>query len=202
MRVFNSVMSSHFNDASQGAEHEFALIRRVAAGERDAFKTLYTDYYPRLNRFFIKLLGWGSEALCEELLNDTLFTVWQKAGDFRGDSKVSTWIFGIAYLKGIKAMRRNHFPSEPLPELIDEERPDVVVNRESLQRLIVSSLQCLSVEQRMVVELTYYNGCSYQEISDIMAVPVNTVKTRMFHARLKLRDKLKRFEAGLYSDDG
>lgn len=202
MRVLKCVMSSHSVDPDHRAEHELVLIHRIVDKDRDAFKELYTDYYPRLNRFLGKLLGWGDESLREELLNDTLLTVWQKAVDFRGESRVSSWIFGIAYFKGIKALNRSALVSDPLPELVDEDRPDFAMNRETLRRMVLSSLQCLPPEQRMVVELTYYNGCSYQEISEIMAIPVNTVKTRMFHARLKLRGLLACFEMSLHLDEG
>ncbi|MGH8235946.1 MAG: RNA polymerase sigma factor [Steroidobacteraceae bacterium] len=192
----NSVSSSGHSLSTSGGSssnaRELELLRQVAAGDRTAFKELYLIYHRRLARFLMRMTS--RHDLIEEVINDTLWTVWLKAGDFRGDSLVSTWIVGITYRRALKALRR-HGAARPM--LVEEVAvaPDAQLedeNREWLGRALAE----LPLEQRMVMEFSYLMGHSCEEIAQIMQCPVNTVKTRMFHAREKLRRSLPRLAGG------
>ena len=193
----NSVPSSgHSLGTSSGSSsnaRELELLRQVAAGDRTAFKELYLIYHRRLARFLMRMTS--RHDLIEEVINDTLWTVWLKAGDFRGDSLVSTWIVGITYRRALKALRRH---GTPRPMLVVEDvavAPDAQLEDENRQWL-GQALAELPLEQRMVMEFSYLMGHSCEEIAQIMQCPVNTVKTRMFHAREKLRRSLPRLAGG------
>jgi RNA polymerase sigma-70 factor, ECF subfamily len=114
--------------------------------------------------------------------------VWRKARSFRGDSQPSTWILGIAYRKARNAFRASaryaekNLQVEQLP-LTDEKPSDTEELRDWLGRALAE----LPIEQRLAVELCYELGHSCEEIAKIMDCPVNTVKTRLFHARAKLQ---------------
>lgn len=169
-------------------EREIDLLRQIAVHDRAAFKELYLIYHRRLARFLMRMTS--RHDLIEEVINDTLWTVWQKAADFRGDSLVSTWIVGITYRRALKALRR---PAPVYPIYSEETAiaPDLQLadeNRQWLDRALAE----LPLEQRMVLEFAYLLGHSCEEIAEIMQCPVNTVKTRMFHAREKLRRSLPR----------
>ncbi len=84
-------------------ERERALLARIAAHDSAAMKELYLLYHRRLARFLMRLTT--RYELAEEIINDTFWVVWQHAGDFRGASRVSTWILGIAYRRGLKTLR-------------------------------------------------------------------------------------------------
>ena len=122
--------------------------------------------------------------------------VWKSAARFRGDSKPSTWIFGIAHHLLLNHVRRRKHESVDVEKA--QQVPDPGASPEQgaihrgLQGKIRSALGRLSTEHREVVELTFYEGCSYEEIAGIVKCPVNTVKTRMFHAKKKLREVLSR----------
>jgi RNA polymerase sigma-70 factor (ECF subfamily) len=166
---------------------DVALLRQVAAGDRRAFDTLYRRYWPRLTRFLDQLTH--RPHLVEELVNDTLLVVWHKAGGFEAKARVSTWVFAIAYRKALKALkRREPFVDAALTEEVagpdDPERDAIQVQQ---RRELRRALATLPPEQRAVVELTYYHDYAYPEIAQILGCPVDTVKTRMFHARRKLR---------------
>jgi RNA polymerase sigma-70 factor (ECF subfamily) len=167
-----------------------ALISSIAAGDRAAFEELYHRYYQRLFGFLLRLTR--RPALVEELLQETLLAVWRSADRFAGRSAPSTWILGIAYHQAMKALTRKERDPPADFELPREEPtpPDVVFDRRERATRIGRALAQLSAEQRSVVELTYVHGFSYPEIAEILECPVNTVKTRMFHARRKLRDLL------------
>lgn len=135
--------------------------------------------------------------LIEEVINDTLWTVWQKAAGFRGDSLVSTWIVGISYRRALKALRRDH-AVRPIYSEEPAAAPDTQLEDENRQWLD-RALAELPLEQRMVLEFSYLLGHSCEEVAQIMQCPVNTVKTRMFHAREKLRRSLPRLAGGAES---
>ena len=180
-----------------GALDERELFERVKARDVDAFERLYRIYQPRLARFLSTLLQ--RPQLVEEVLDDTMMVVWQTAERFQGKSKLSTWIFAIAYRKALKARAR--WPEPVADDDRDtrvslEPRPDEELQNQRLHDALVEAMQQLSPEQRAVVDLTYFNGLGYREIADIVDCPVDTVKTRMFHARRRLRGAL----SGTFAD--
>jgi RNA polymerase sigma-70 factor (ECF subfamily) len=169
-----------------GIARETDLIARIAEGDRKAFEELYYLYHRRLARFLTRLTR--RYDIAEEVVNDTFWVVWRKAHTFRGDSQPSTWILGIAYRKARNAFRTSarlaekNLEIEQLPPT-DEQPTDVEELRDWLGRALAE----LPVEQRLAVELCYELGHSCEEIATIMDCPVNTVKTRLFHARGKLQ---------------
>jgi RNA polymerase sigma-70 factor (ECF subfamily) len=173
---------------------DLALLERIANGDRNALRQLYSTYYHPLLRFIYRITG--RLDLAQEGVNDVMLVVWRNGRSFGGRSSVSTWIMGIAYRKALKllaASRRwtSRFSGVPFDELI--ERSDALAEQSDdgeLRDLLDTALRHLSAEHRAVVELTYFYGCSYEEIAAIAACPVNTVKTRMFHARAKLKKLL------------
>jgi RNA polymerase sigma-70 factor (ECF subfamily) len=184
--------------AAEGADPEASLVARIAAGDERVFAEFYVLYRRRLARFLGRVIA--SPDTVDELINDVMFVVWQDASRFELRSRVSTWVFGIAWHKALKALerqKRKEAPQRLAPEgLPAAERlaaPDrnTLEDRDWLRR----GLDRLPPEQRLVVELTFYVGCSYAEIAAIAHCPVNTVKTRMFHARQKLHDILQALDA-------
>jgi RNA polymerase sigma-70 factor, ECF subfamily len=174
-----------------GVARERDLIARVGAGDRRAFEELYNLYHRRMARFLTRLTR--RYDLAEEVINDTFWVVWRKARTFRGDSQPSTWIFGIAYRKARNAFRASarlaekNLSAELVP--LTSEGPS---DAEELRDWLGRALSQLPLEQRLAVELCYELGHSCEEIAAIMGCPVNTVKTRLFHARAKLQKLLPR----------
>jgi len=179
---------------SPQTQDEALWIERVAAGDREAFEKLYSAYQRRLFGFLYRVLGEASAA--EELVNDVMVEVWKSAGRFRGESKPSTWIFAVAHHVMLNHVRRKKFQSVDLENAHDVADlgadPEQGAIHKGLQGAIRSALGKISPEHREIVELTFYEGCSYEEIAGIVQCPVNTVKTRMFHAKKRLRDILAR----------
>lgn len=188
MRVHGAVSLTRSRVARPEGLEERELLDRVRERDLCAFEKLYRMYQPRLSRFLINLVQRTS--LVEEVLDDTMMVVWQSAGNFRGTSKVSTWIFSIAYRKALKA--RSRWP-EPVDdqhsdsEISLEPGPDQQLNANRLHDSLMAAMRGLSADHRAVVDLTYFHGLGYREIAEIMNCPVDTVKTRMFHARRRLK---------------
>jgi len=183
----NKRLTAATSRSDRSAADEVVLLRQIAAGDRVAFETLYRGYFPRLTRFLERLMR--RPQAVEEVLNDAMLVVWHKAASFSGQSKVSTWIFAIAYRKALKALKRFDEPVESDDELAEspEPGPEAHLMQRQLTAVLWESIGSMSAEHRAVIELTYYHGYAYREIAQIMGCPVDTVKTRMFHARRRLR---------------
>lgn len=169
-------------------DDEASLLSRVAAEEIEAFETLYRLYSPRLQRFVRGITK--QPMLIEEILDDTMMVVWRKAYTFNHTAKVSTWILAIAYRQSLKALKRHGEPvNEDAYDYADVSAtgPDDALQHQELREHLDAALGTLSPEQRAVMELTYYFGYACREIAQIMGCPVDTVKTRMFYARRKLK---------------
>jgi RNA polymerase sigma-70 factor (ECF subfamily) len=172
---------------------DLALLARVANGDREALRDLYGTYYHPLLRFIHRITG--RLDLAQEGVNDVMLVVWRSSASFGRRSTVSTWIMGIAYRKALKllaASRRwtGRLADDPIEDLVERSPLVAEHSDDDLRDLLDGALRHLSAEHRAVVELTYFYGCSYEEIAVIAACPVNTVKTRMFHARAKLKTLL------------
>ncbi|HEX3633448.1 MAG TPA: sigma-70 family RNA polymerase sigma factor [Casimicrobiaceae bacterium] len=165
-----------------------ALVGQIATGDIPAFEALYRSYYPRLTRFLEQMTR--RPQLTDEILNDTMLIVWRKAATFDLSSKVSTWIIGIALRRGLKALARADDARDSAPDDVAasaEPGPEAQLLRRELRKQLGRALMSLPVEQRAVVELSFYHGYTYREIATIVDCPVDTVKTRMFHARRRLK---------------
>ena len=184
--------------ADTETDSEIRLLRRIASGEQDAFESIFRCYYERLYRFAFRMLN--QHDLADEVVSDALQAVWTGAARFRGDSSVSTWIFGITYRTGLKALKKQSVRGQrfvfqddaDLARHADESvNPEEMLNARQELGDVVQALQSLSVEQRTVAELTAM-GHSCSDIATIVDCPVNTVKTRMFHVRKRLQTLVQR----------
>jgi RNA polymerase sigma-70 factor (ECF subfamily) len=170
---------------------EALLIGRIAAHDLRAFEKLYRVYHPRLTRFILNMVH--RPPLAEEVFHDTMMVVWNRPGAFNGASKVSTWIFAIAYRKALQALRRRDEPVDD-PDAAErpspEPGPEQLLGRARARQALLRAMAELSAEHRAVVDLTYFHEIGYREIAQIMDCPPDTVKTRMFYARRHLRRRL------------
>jgi RNA polymerase sigma-70 factor (ECF subfamily) len=169
-------------------------IQQTAGGDRSAFEQLFRAYEKRIFGFLFRMLS--NIETAEELTSDVMVEVWKSAPRFRGESRVSTWMFGIARFKALSALRRHESEAVALEDVSEPSDPhetaDMGLLRQSTSDQIQRALRTLSPDHRAVIELTFYEEFSYPEIAAILRCPINTVKTRMFHARKRLRDVLSR----------
>jgi RNA polymerase sigma-70 factor (ECF subfamily) len=174
-------------DRLQGSEE--ALVERLRQRDVRALEQLYKASHGRMSRFLLNMLR--RPELVEEVLNDVMMVVWNRIGDFQGASKLSTWMFGIAYRQGLAALRR-------VDEPVDDDRsaasgaatPEQEAAEGRSRAALAKAIDGLSPAHRAVVNLTYFEELGYREIAGILDCPVDTVKTRMFHARRHLKQSL------------
>ncbi len=167
------------------------LIKHIAEGSRLALEALYGRHRVKLYRFLVRLTN--NESTAEDILSDVFFDVWQQAGRFEARSSVSTWLFAIGKFKALSTRReRQHLELGPDEDLIEDQSddPENLLQKSDKSKLMQNCLKLLSVPHREVIDLIYYHEKSIKEVGEILNIPENTVKTRMFHARKRLSELL------------
>ncbi len=166
---------------------DVAELKASAQGDRAAFERLYRRYFPRLARFLRRFTARAD--LTEDVINKAMWVVWSKAGEFRGEAKVSTWITGIAYRCMLKALRDGG-ESVHFEEIGEGDEPGSAEQADvaEMRDWVGKGLRLLPEELRTTMELAYLVGLSCAEIGELMGCPEGTVKARMFNARLRLRN--------------
>ena len=169
------------------------LVQSIAAGDQFAMQILFTRHRDRVNRFIQRFTR--DESLAEDALSEVFFAVWRKAGSFKGECQVATWLLAIARNKTLALLRQRKFLAldETEAGLIEDptDNPESALVKKSYSTLLQKCLNALSPNHRKIIDLVYYQSKSIQEAAEIVGVPLNTVKTRMFYARNQLGKVLK-----------
>jgi RNA polymerase sigma-70 factor (ECF subfamily) len=178
----------------EGRPSSQTLLKDVAAGDRLALQKLFVRYNVRVFRFLLRMVG--DEAVAEELMNEVFLEVWQHTGRYERRSSPLTWMLAIGHNKAISTLRKRRevtgLADEEMPEITDPaDSPELTAQKQDESRLIRACIDRLSVEHRIILDLVYYHERSIAEVSKILNIPENTVKTRMFYARKKLSEALK-----------
>ena len=175
------------------ATSDEALIGRIATGDKVAMQVLFARHHVRVYRFVLRLVRDQTKA--EDLISEVFLDVWRQAGKFEARSAVSTWLLAIARYKALSALRRR--PDEELDEeaaaAIEDpgDDPETALEKKDKGEILRKCLTALSPEHREIIDLVYYHEKSVEEVAEIVGIPENTVKTRMFYARKRLAELLK-----------
>ena len=172
------------------------LLGRIEAADEGAFRELYRAFSRKLYAYVLRQLGDPAQA--EEIVADTLYEVWKAPAKFRGESQFSTWLIGIARNKVLMAFRSrkpdaSHDDLDDVAETIaadDASAFDILANQQRREG-VRHCMDKLSDEHRECIHLVFYEGMSLAEVAEVQACPENTVKTRLFHARQKLKNCLR-----------
>lgn len=184
--------------ASSQESTDGVLLRAVVEDQdRTSFRTLFDRYYPRVFVFIRRRLE--DEELAREVTSDVFLEVWSNAANFRGESKISTWIFGIARFKCMEAIRlTRRFKRSRVISTKDEVISQVPNSydsgtnmdaRQELRRVVVL-MERLPEEQRLALEMTVLGGLPIEEVARRLEISRGTVKTRVSRARRALRRML------------
>jgi len=168
-----------------------ALLVRIAQRDQAAFRLLYEQFARRIYAFLLH--RFQQESLAEEVVSDTLLHVWNSPQSFRGESAFSTWLLGIARFKMLQRLRQrgpaaDEMADEDIEDLVVAETgPDDVAAMRQRQEGVRECLDKLPPEHRECIHLAYYEGWTLEEISAQMSVKKETVGTRLFYARKRIR---------------
>ena len=181
------------------------LVRRVQQGDASAFDELVQRYQDRIYTVCLRQLG--ERALAEEVAQDVFLSAYRALGNFRGDSKLSTWLFRIAINqcknKRLYNRRRAHGRHEPLEGEPNPDRParqfahpdrgpDAGVHRSEAERLLAEALLDLDPDYRAIIVLRDIEDLAYDDIAELLGLARGTVKSRLHRARSQLARLLSR----------
>lgn len=182
------------NAKSGDGPSDVVLLQRIAGGDRIAFTELYRRLQRPLFGYLMKLVR--DREMVEDVLNETLLEVWRQAARFEGRASVNTWVFSIAHHRAVSRLRRKRetaLDEESAAAIEDQApKPDQRAVDSDMSRLLATLMEQLSFEHREILHLAYYQEFSVQEIADALDLPANTVKTRMFYARQRLKVLLQK----------
>jgi RNA polymerase sigma-70 factor (ECF subfamily) len=177
----------------QSQAEERALLKATAAGDAKALERLFARTQVRVFRFLMRVVK--NQAIAEELLNEVFLSVWQNAHRYEGRSEPITWMLSIAHNKAISVLRKKTevlgAADEAARDLVaEDDAPDVAVQKQDKSEKIRACIAELSPDHRTILDLVYYQEQSVAEVAEVLGIPENTVKTRMFYARKKLSELL------------
>ena len=187
----------HVREAARGEAGrqppENLLLARVAKQEREALAEVYARFQRPLFRYLFHLLG--QKELAEDVLQEVMVVIWQKAHTFQGNASAAGWIFGIAHHQAFKALRQDaratFIELEAALGLADEALgPEANLLRQATHEEIDRAMACLTPEHREVLELTFFQDFTCKEIATIAGIPLGTVKSRLSYARRALKAAL------------
>ena len=165
-----------------------ALVTQIAQRDKRALQSLYSRHHVRIYRFALRFLN--DEAAAEDTVSEVFIDVWRQAERFEGRSQVTTWLLAIARNKALSLLRRRS--SEELDDEVAEfiedpsDNPEAAMLKSQRASVLQDCLTQLSPAHREIVDLVYYHEKSVEEVAEIISVPANTVKTRMFYARKRI----------------
>jgi RNA polymerase sigma-70 factor (ECF subfamily) len=177
---------------SLNGQSDEALIKAIAAGNQAAMRILYARHNVRVYRFIARMVGDAGRA--EDLVSEVFIDVWSQADRFESRSQVTTWILSIARFKALSALhrRRDAELDETAMQLIEDtaDTPEQTILNIDLSAQLRTLFALMSREHREIIDLVYYREKSVEEVAEIIHMPKNTVKTRMFYARKRLEQLL------------
>jgi len=172
------------------------LLERIAKQDQAAFQELYKAFSRKVFAYVLNQVK--DQAKAEEILVDTMYEVWRNPTRFRGESAFSTWLIGIARNKALLVFRgrrpdEDHDDIDDYAEITPDEGPDGYARLAEQQRRegVQHCMGKLTEEHRECLHLVFYEGMSLAEVAAIQRCPENTVKTRLFHARQKIKNCLR-----------
>ncbi|HYD97511.1 MAG TPA: sigma-70 family RNA polymerase sigma factor [Noviherbaspirillum sp.] len=171
------------------------LLQRIERRDENALTELHQLFSRRIFAFALHRLSDAHDA--ETVVADTLFEVWKNPGRFRGESKVSTWVLGIAHFKILNTVRARGAAHECIDDYAEvfespEHTPMMHMELRQQRDAVIGCMEKLTAPHRECMQLVFYEGLSLAEVAQVQSVPENTVKTRLFHARKNLKTCLQR----------
>lgn len=182
-------------------QDEIALVAASRKGDQDAFARLVQLHQRRVFNLVYRMLQDYEEA--SEVTQEAFFAAWQGLPSFRGDARFSTWLYRIAYnccLKQLEVRKRERAvqiavqAEQALARRSLEERASAELDAQDCQQFVRSQLSTLPAKYRIVLVLRHLQEMTYEEIAEILSMPVGTIKTHLFRARNLLKERLEAFE--------
>jgi RNA polymerase sigma-70 factor (ECF subfamily) len=175
-------------------ESDHELVAKALRGNQKAFQAIVERVHPTAYAVVRGVLGDSDEV--DDVLQNVYIKVYRHLGGFRGESRLSTWIYQIARNEAINAARRRKLEGPPLDEVAlpagEGASPENVYGSRELGERMERAMAGLEENYRMVLELRYMGERSYEEIAEATGLPIGTVKTYIYRGKAQLKKVLMR----------
>lgn len=192
-------------------DSDAALVERVLDNDLAAFEQLVSRYQNKITGYAARMLNDSTEA--EDVAQETFIKAYRSLASFRGESSFSTWLYRIATnlcIDRVRKIKRSPKPAYSLDEPFDKEEdkggrelpdmtyePSLSIEREEVRRQVRETVAEMPEKLRAVIVMCDIQGMSYENIAQVLGVPLGTVKSRLFHARADLARRLKPYIRGV-----
>ena len=195
---------------TQEPDSDAALVERVLDNDLAAFEQLVSRYQNKITGYAARMLNDSTEA--EDVAQETFIKAYRSLASFRGESSFSTWLYRIATnlcIDRVRKIKRSPKPAYSLDEPFDKEdkggrelpdmtyEPSLSIEREEVRRQVRETVAEMPEKLRAVIVMCDIQGMSYENIAQVLDVPLGTVKSRLFHARADLARRLKPYIRGV-----
>lgn len=181
----------------QDSVSDHALVKSIAKGDQRAMEKLFDRHQEQVHRFVLRMVK--DEGQAEDVTAETFCQVWSgAAATFRGDAQVPTWLLAIARNLALSTLRRrsaqelDDATAESIEDLSDN--PEVAAAKLQQSVIVARCLNCLLPRHRDPIAFYYFQGKSIEEVARLVGIPLNTVKTRLYHGRELMAQLLKHFD--------
>ena len=164
------------------------LLKKVVKKDAKAFEKLYELTSKSIFFYLYRLLQ--NKESAEDIHVEVYATVWKNADRFQGKSKVKTWMFGIARNLALNELRKKYRETQSIDRPIKDENSYKAYNGFDRQQYIQEALMKISEKHREILDLVFFHEASYSEVAQLLEIPENTVKTRVYYAKAALKEKL------------
>ncbi|MCP4268803.1 MAG: sigma-70 family RNA polymerase sigma factor [Candidatus Brocadiaceae bacterium] len=175
------------NQVQNTRDEGFQLLRASAEGDRQAFHELYNLTHKKVYAYLMRLLQ--ADDLADDILVETYTQVWVGAAKFRGDSQPSTWIIGIARNLAMNSLKRRKY-YDNIDDHEQASSQDETVEQNEVKEIMHTAIQQLPENHREILGLILLPEFSYIQVSQLLNIPINTVKSRLFNAKNALKKQL------------
>lgn len=191
------------NQLVQADTDDYVLLQLISEGNEEAFSVLYQRHSPILLRYATHFLN-GDVSLAADIVDDAMFQIWKSAATFKAKSKPSTWMYSITRNKLVDYLRKNsdsRLDKDLLYRSMEKLAPsaETMLVQASIGQELFHFMEKLSAEHKEVLRLAYFQELSIKEIAAMLKISENTVKTRMFYARQKMKKILQ--SAGILNNE-
>jgi len=183
-------------------ENDRELVSKALQGNQKAFRRIVERYHSTAYAVVRGVLGDSDEI--DDVLQNVYIKIYRGLAGFRGESRLSTWIYQIARNEAINAARRRRLEGPSVDDVVlpagEGASPEVSFGKQELKEQMETAMSDLDESYRMVLELRYMGGRTYEEIADAMELPIGTVKTYIYRGKVQLKKILQRQGLGVGSD--
>ncbi|OGF58766.1 MAG: hypothetical protein A2Y62_09680 [Candidatus Fischerbacteria bacterium RBG_13_37_8] len=175
------------------------LVEKVKNGDKYSFNMLVWKWEKQIYNLAVRMLGSAEDA--SDACQDIFITAFEKVHSFKGNSKFSTWLYRIAINNCISKLRRRktekkfHDTSVSTDDIlagygVQPENETALIKKQTTER-VLKAIRNLPEEQKTIVELKLYQDLSFEEISQIIGIPIGTAKSRLHYALKRVKNDLK-----------